>query len=263
MARDFYKNYLTIFLIIAGGIFFNDYFANDFLQNFVYKVAEKPGLFLTKKLPVFSRYTEGILKPMPFIKENSELKEENNILHSQLAELDKLRRENQFLRDELGVAKRLNHPLLLAQIFNIQKGALSSTVLINKGANEGVQKSLPVITSGNILIGLIDQVFDDTATVLLLDDPRLRISGRVQESGVIVETKGQLRNKINLNLISNSENVKQGNIILTSGLDGLPEALLVAKVTEIQTTNGAIFQTITASSFFDMTLGSNLFVILK
>ncbi|MBI2064089.1 MAG: rod shape-determining protein MreC [Candidatus Yanofskybacteria bacterium] len=263
MAKNFYKKYLIIVAVVAGVIFFNKYLADNFLQNFVYKIVKKPGIFLTDNLLDFSRYTSEFFKIKYAAEEKSKFQEENNILRGQLAELDSLRRENKFLRDELKVARRLVSPLLLARIFNIQRNAPSSTALINIGTKDGIEKKMPVIAAGNVLVGIVEQVFEDSALVLLVDDPRVKISGRVLESSILVETKGELQNILGLNLVANSDDIKEGAVIVTSGLDGLPEALLVAQVTKIESPSNALFKTVTAKPFFDPSLGSSLFVILQ
>lgn len=263
MVKSFYKTYFITLLIIVGVVFFNNYLSGNFLQNLVYKIVRKPVGYLNYNLLDFPKYTSGFLKTKEVVDENTKLKEENNILRGQLAELDSLKRENNFLRDELGVARRLNSPLLLAQIFNIQRSTLASTALINKGARDGVEKRMPLIAAGNILVGVVEQVFDESALVLLIDDPRVKISGRVLESRILVETKGELQNNLGLNLVANSDEINEGETIVTSGLDGLSEAMLVARVIKVKTPSGALFKTVSARPFFDPSLGSSLFVILK
>lgn len=250
-------------MIVAVIVVFNNYLAANLLPNFFYKIIKTPGIFLTDNLLEFSKYISRFLKTKAVIKENSKLREENNILLGRLAELDSLRRENNFLRDELKVARRLDLPLLLAQIFNIQRGALSSTALINKGVKDGVEEKMPVITAGNILVGVVGQVLDDSAVVLLLDDPRVKISGRVLGSRTLVETSGGLHNNVGLNLVTNSDEIKENETIVSSGLDGLHEALLIAEVTKVESSANALFKKVSARQLFDPSLGSSLFVVLK
>ena len=248
---------------MAVTIFINGYFFGNILQNTAYRIASKPGVFSTDNLPGLSRFTTVFFNSKTIIEENAKLKEENNAFLGQLAELDSLRRENQILRDGLGVARRLDSPLLLIKIFNIQKSPLYSTAMINKGSKDGVKKSLPLIASSNVLVGIIDHVFDDSAVVFLLDDPRVQVSGRVLESNVLVQTKGSLQNSLSLELATNGDEVKEGDTVVTNGLDGLPESLLVAGVTQAQSTSSALFKTIRAKPLFDLSLGSSLFVILQ
>lgn len=263
MVRNFYKRFLIILAVVAGVVFLNKYFLNDFLQNFVYKAVKKPGVFLTENLLRFSKYSQVFLRTKQTADEDARLREENNILRGQTAEVDNLKRENRFLRDELGVAKRLEAPLLLVQLLGIQRNAAASTALINKGSKDGIKKSMAVIMAGNVLAGIVNQVFDDSSSILLLDDPRVKISGRVQESQILVSIRGSLQNRLNLELVSNSEEIKEGDSVVSSGLDGLPESLLIAKVSKVESPGGALFKSVTAQPFFDPSLGSSLFVILK
>ncbi len=263
MTRNFYKKYFIIAIIVTGIVFLNNYLLGNFLQEMFYKIIVKPGIFINKNLPVLSEFSNGFFKSQELVNESVRIKEENNALRGELARLENMKRENQFLRDELGVARRLDEDLMIAQIFNIQRSALTSTALINKGARDGIEKSMPLIAAGNILVGKVDQVFENSALVLLIDDPRVKISGRIQESRTLVNTKGRLQNQLGLDLVATSDEVNEGDMVVTSGLDGLPEALLIAKVTKVETPSGVLFKTVTAHPLFDPSLGSSLFVILQ
>lgn len=263
MAQNFYKKYLVVVVIVFGVIFLNNYLFGNFLQDAVYKIIVKPGIFINKNLPILSKFSNGFFKTQKLIDESARLKEENNTLRGNLAQLENLKRENQFLRDELGVVRRLDSKLMIAQIFNIQRNTLSSTALINKGSKDGIKKFLPLIAASNILVGIVDEVFDNSAQVLLIDDPRVKVSGRIQESRTLINTKGALRNQLGLELITVGDEVKEGDAVVTSGLDGLPESLFIAKVTKVETPSGALFKTVSAQPLFDPSLGSNLFVIVK
>ncbi len=263
MAKNFYKKYFIIALFVLAVFFLNNYLLNNFLQGFFYKVISKSGVVVNNNLLNWSRFSGGFLKTKNLVEEDARLKEENDLLRGQLAELESTKRENQFLRNELGVSGRLDSQLLIAQIFNIQRGALSSTIMINKGARDGVKRTTPLIAAGNVLVGIVDQVFDSQSLVLLLDDPRVKISGRVQGANTTASVSGKLQNQLSLNLVATSEDIKEGDTIVSSGLDGLPEALPIATVTKVESSGGALFKTITAKPIFDLSLGSSLFVILK
>ena len=263
MARNFYKKYLIIIAIVAVIILLNSFLFGNFLQNALHKIIVKPGIYVSKNLPFLSKLSAGFFKTRELNDENSRIKEENNLLRGELAQLENLKRENQFLRDQLGVARRVAADLMIAEIFNIQSSATSSTALINRGSGDGVKKGMPLIAAGNIMVGNVDQVFENSSLVMLLDDPRIKISGRGQESNILVDVVGRLHNELALNLAAAGDEIKEGDTVVTSGLDGLPESLLVAKVIKVETPSGALFKTVTAHPFFDPSLGSSLFVILK
>lgn len=261
--RDSFKKILLIVFSVTGVIFLNNYVLDNFLLNVFYLAVSKPGIFLFEKMGEASKYADDFFNRGAIVRENSELEKENNVLLGRIAELEGLKRENNFLRNELKVASRLDSRLLLAEIFSIQKNGLYSTVLINKGKADGVEKAMAVITSGNILAGVIGETFDNSALVLLIDDPRSVISVRFQESNIIAEARGNLQNGLKINEVTYQEEIKEGDIIVTNGLDGLKESLLVGRVSEVKPGSGGLFRKIAAKPLFNLSLGSGLFIILK
>ncbi len=257
------RKILLIAFIIMSVIFLNNYVLDNFLQNEFYRAVSGPGIFLSEALGKVSTYGGSFFNRGSIVRENDELKKENNVLLGRFAELENLKRENDFLRNELKVAPRLDSRLLIVEIFSVQKNGLFSTALINKGKADGVEKSMAVITSGNILAGAISEVFDNSALVLLINDPRSTVSVRFQGSNIIAETKGDLQNGLKINEVTYQEEIKEGDMIVTSGLDGLKESLLMGRVSDVKSGSGGLFRDIVAKPLFDLSLGSDLFVILK
>jgi len=260
--QKFFKKILVIILLVLGIVFLNGYFLNNFFQNFFYKLIEKPGIFLTDKLLKSSYFSRGFLKVNDLVKNSASLEEENRVLLGQVADLENLKRENEFLRNELGVSKKLGAQLLLAKIFDIQRGPLSSTILINRGNLDGVKKSMAVITTGNILVGIVDEVFENSSKVLVLDDPQIKVSARVEGSDTLVDIAGSLQGNVSVGLVTNKDEIKEGDVIVSSGLDGLPESLPIAEVSKVESNGGGLFKKVEAKTIFGPFLGPNLFVIL-
>ncbi len=262
MQKNLRKILLIVFIVI-GVIFLNNYILDNFLQNLLYRAVSRPGIFLSEALGKVSKYGGSFFNRGAVVRENDELKKENNILLGHVAELESLERENDFLRNELKVAPRLGSQLLIVEIFSVQRNGLYSTALINKGKADGIEKSMAVITSGNILVGAISEVFDNSALVLLVDDPRSIISIRFQGSNILAEARGDLQNGLKINEVTYQEEIKEGDMIVTSGLDGLKESLLVGRVSKVKPGSGGLFREVVAKPLFDLSLGSDLFVILK
>ncbi len=261
MTKKFYKKFfLTLFLVLLI-IFFNNYVFKNFLGNLVYRIAGKPGIFITTRLMKFSGY-DRFLRTQKVIEENDKLKEENNALLGGAVEVEVLKRENAILRQELGVAARLSGRLLLIKIFNIERSPVSSTALINKGSLDGVHKSMPIIIGGNIFVGVIDQVFESSSSILLVDDPRAKISVRIKDSNILGNTRGQLQGKFGIDLLTSKDEAKEGDLLVTNGLDGLPEALIVGMIDKVESAGSGLFKKVKAKTMFDPSLGSDLFLIL-
>ncbi|MEX2053073.1 MAG: rod shape-determining protein MreC [Candidatus Paceibacterota bacterium] len=262
MPKKSFKKIIVILLTVGVLISLNNYLLDNFVQNLFYKVTNKSGTFIIEKYYAVADFSRSLLEAKEVVKENERLREENNILLGQVAEIEGLERENELLRDELQVARRLDSRLLIVQLFNIQKDALSSTALINKGKSSGIEKSMAVIMSGNILVGLVDEVFEDSARIILLDDPRAKINARVKDTNILAETKGELNDRLSLDLVTQKDDIKEGDMIITSGLDGFKESLPIGSVESVGTGGSNLFQKIIIKPLFDLSLGSSLFVIL-
>jgi rod shape-determining protein MreC len=257
------RKILLIVFIVAGVVFFNNSVGDNFLQNLFYRLAAKPGVLLAKGLAELSRYSKGLLNAGGIVDENRKLREENQVLLGSVAETEGLRRENDFLRSELGVVSKLESRLLMADVFSIQRTPLSSTALINKGRKDGVGERMALVARGSAFAGVVDEAFENSARVMLLDDPRLTVSVRVQGTDIIAETRGESGGKFRVNLVTHREEIGENDTLVTSGLDGLKEALPVGRVSEAGSSGGGLFRKITGEPFFDLSVGSAVFVILR
>jgi rod shape-determining protein MreC len=177
---------------------------------------------------------------------------ENRRLQS---ELDRLRIENQItsellsenerLRAALGF-KKLNPPLSVAvQIIGKESSPSSSTITVNRGSADGLDRDLAVITPDGI-VGRVQAVLPGTARVQLLTDPGSTIAVRVQRN----REEGLLEGKLDrcaLKYVSYYVDVQEGDLLVTSGLDGIyPKGLPVATVTKVRKHESSSFQTVYA-----------------
>lgn len=263
MQAKFYKKFFIAVFAVLAIVLLNSFLLNNFLQNLVYGAAAKPGAFLMDEFASLPGLARVFWRARDVVAENIRLKRDNLELLGKSAAIDALERENDLLRSQLQVLKKQKPQLLLAKIFSIEHTPLSSIAFINKGSAEGVKKAMPVIAGGNVLVGVVDQVFEKTSTVLLVDDPKVKISVRTQGTGVLAETKGELSGNFSLGMITNKDDVKEGDIVVTSGLDGMAEALLVGRLEKVGINGGDLFKKVTARSMFDPSLGSGLFVVIN
>ena len=180
---------------------------------------------------------------------------------SVIASDEMLRRENEMLRKQLGVGIPKSHTLQMANIVHIERNTFASSIVIDKGTSDGIIIGMPVIVAGNVLVGSVDEVFEQTSRVMLVDDPRFILSVRILGSSSLAESKGSLGGTTNLNLVSYADEVATGNIVVTSGLDAFPEALVVGKIEYVSRGENSLFKKVTASLLFDISIGPNVFIL--
>lgn len=172
-----------------------------------------------------------------------------------------LERENALLRKQLEVQTRSSPDLMLAKIIFINRSAVVSSLRIDKGRADGIKDGMVVISGGNVLVGNVVDVTDHSAEVLLVDDPRSAISVRIHNSKILAESRGAFGNLINLNLISQTEEIDTESLIVTSGLDHFPEGLIIGQVRSVERGESQLFKKVSGVMSFDVLNGPTLFII--
>ncbi len=154
-------------------------------------------------------------------------------------EVNRLSLENQFLKTELGTADRAKalallqksspNRLLAARVVGMVTGG-AQEVIIDRGARDGVQKGMAVITPNGIA-GKVTAAYASGAQVLLLTDPSFRagvLSGKKRTHGLV---KGQGHGSVLVEHIPNEQPVAVGEWFYTSGDDRIfPKGLPVGRV---------------------------------
>ncbi len=125
-------------------------------------------------------------------------------------------------------------------------------VAINVGAQQGVRAGMSVVGRGAALVGRVTEVGPRTARVQLLTDPDSSVAALLQTTrgtGLVV---GQQDGTLQMEYVSQEEEITVGDIVLTSGLGGfMPKGLVIGQVTEVQQKEYETFQTATVRPAVD------------
>jgi rod shape-determining protein MreC len=178
-------------------------------------------------------------------RENRRLQQEVDRLRLENQITNELLAENERLRDGFGFQK-LNPPRpLLAQVLGKYATPASSTFTINRGSADGLVKDLPVIAPDGV-VGRVQAVSERSAKVMLITDPGSTIAVRVHRN----REEGLLEGKLDrcaLKYVSFFVDVQEGDVLVTSGLDGIfPKGLPVAVVTAVRKHEASSFQSVEA-----------------
>lgn len=189
------------------------------------------------------------------------LREENDSLRAALGEATQ---ELALLRERAAEAERLARILTLhppvgwvrnaARVISHRLGpnAALETVLLDKGAMDGLQVNTPVAAPDGI-IGRVLRVSPSAATVLLVTDPNSRIPVISQKNRTqgILKGEGASREMV-VQYVSLGAQLEEGELLVTSGLEEIfPKGLPVARVTEVGRRGSSLFQTVYAEPLFD------------
>ena len=168
--------------------------------------------------------------------QNQELREEILSLESEVVNLKEVKKENEELRRNLSLGIEGKPQLLSARVSGWEDISKKSTLLLDRGEEQGVVVGMPVLF-GNYLLGKIIQVRTGESEVRLLTDPNFRVFALDQDSpnrarGVV---RGYLPGRLRMERILPEERVSSGDQIITSGEGGeFPPGLLLGRVERVE-----------------------------
>jgi rod shape-determining protein MreC len=259
--KIFTKKRITVFVLLVFCLLIVNAFFKDSLKNFVYSKSENlmASLWSGGSEWAFSNKNQEEL--------NKKLNEDNQQLLSQLADYQKIREENDFLRNSLNLGLEKEFDLILGRV--IAKDILSDSLLINVGSNNGVKKGFPVIVSGivndiptKILLGKVVDVYPSYSRVMLITQKNNFIDVEIPDSEIFALSKGEGNLNLTLDMIARDKELKEGSLVLTSALGGnYPAGLLMGKVRNVKKIDNEAYQTADIEKVFDLSMINNVFVI--
>ncbi len=232
-----------LFLIVAATavIFFNKYIIKDmsifyprFFRNFFVVIWEKSGNIRTA--------AAELKKWRKLAEENEALKQKNNELANLTVLVDELENENKFLKKTLNFIPTINKDVAYGNVFNLSLTPAGYSLLLNKGADSGIVEGETVINEEGILIGQIQQVFKDFSKILFVADPNFKINARILGTDTAGIAKGSLKDGLKFDLIVQSDQIKEGDTVVSSGNDMFPSALIIGTVSHIESSETQIFK---------------------
>jgi rod shape-determining protein MreC len=168
-------------------------------------------------------------------------------------EVEKLRLENQLLKNELGSAQRAeslagfqaHNPsrMIGARVIGATPGIGTRSVLIDRGSQSGVRRGMAVVTPDGI-VGTVIAVFPFDSQVRSVTDPGFAAGVESQTNHVHGVLKGLGTSSARVDFVPTGQKVEVGEMFFTSGEDRIfPKGLPVGRVTSAR--DGANFQDIT------------------
>lgn len=116
-------------------------------------------------------------------------------------------------------------------------------IVVNAGGRDGLAVGMPVVVGGAVLVGRTAEVGPHTTKVQLLSDNASAVAAILQQSRATGLVVGQPDGSLRMRYIPQEDEVQVGDVVLTSGLDGvLPRGLFVGQVAEVEQSDSALFQ---------------------
>ncbi len=163
--------------------------------------------------------------------ENAELRAVELANAKTLLRVEQLAAENAQIRALMGAREQTVTKSIGAEVLYETRDAFTRKFVIDKGQNSQIKLGMPVIDAKGLL-GQITRVFPLTAEITVVNDRNAAIPAQVQRTGQrTVAFGGAEGGQIELRYLPANADVKEGDVVATSGLDGVfPAGLPIGKV---------------------------------
>ena len=174
------------------------------------------------------------------IEENTRLKDELNQLKYENKMIQQDNHEIETYRSLFELdQKYITYPKVAARIISRDSNSYYSTFTIDKGSNDGIMKDQNVL-AGNGLVGIVTEVFEESAKVRSIIDDSSNLSGMSLRSEDTCIISGNLeslvKGYIDISMISLNADIEENAEIVTSHIsDKYHQGILVGYAVDIKT----------------------------
>lgn len=176
------------------------------------------------------------------LNENQRLKQQALKQSIALQRLNLLTLENDNLRNLLQANKSLVESSVLGEIMHVGRDPFTKKIIVNRGAKHQIITGAAVVDATGV-IGQVTRVYPLSSEVTLITDKSLAIPVQVERNGLRAIAFGRGRNNtLDLPYLPANVEIKRGDKLVTSGIDGIyPAGLAVATISKIETTPDSPF----------------------
>ncbi|MDD5645091.1 MAG: rod shape-determining protein MreC [bacterium] len=229
-----------------------------FCVNFIH-----PFLNVTENIKNNISSLSDFARVKSILSENKRLKEENDLLKISLLESREAALENTQLRKLLDFKRKVTFHTIPAEVVGRDISNWNKTILVNKGAKDGVRGNMAVV-SGAGLVGNIIEVYEDASRVLLINDAKSKCSAIIQETRDMGIVSGDGAGGLKMSYISRNSEANKDNIVVTSGMGGIyQKGLLIGSIVSVYTEEDELNKFAKVRPEVDFNKIENVLVIVK
>jgi rod shape-determining protein MreC len=246
--------FIIILNIFSGQIRNAFYNINYPVEKIFWRAGESTSVFFTT-----------VLGTKNLKEEIKNLKEENQKLLSEISSLQCNQAKSQTEAEFFSISQQLGLTTVLSGVIGLD--SQQDIVSIDKGSANGILEGMALINQQGVLFGKVIKVYQNFSKVMLLSNKSSILDVKIQQDDLakpiingVVKGKGGLA--IYLDLVPTDAEIKSGEVLVTSSLEGLfPKGLLVGKIIQDYKDDQKPFQQASVEPFFNIKNAENLFII--
>lgn len=150
--------------------------------------------------------------------------------------LDLAEEENFELRQQLNYLQQKKFVYVGTSIIGRNVEAVGSTLVIDRGSDDGIIIGDAAIVQNGILVGKVIRVEPETSIVRIISDAQSRVAATViNENRSLGVVEGGFGISVRMNFIPQNEKINIGDTVITSGLEsGVPRGLVIGLVEAVE-----------------------------
>jgi len=201
----------------------------------------RPPVFVLEKIRNFSL---AFFSVHSLVRQNEILQSQVQSLSAEVVELEQAREENKALREALGFQGQSKLRLIPAEVISYDYLNFDQKAVLNRGSDAGLLVGDNVVVSGGILVGIITEVSGKTSEMELITSSNMVVNGRTTDGSATGVVRGEHGLGLLLDQVSQTEVLKNGDKVVTSGLGGkFINNLFIGTITETRSGSSDLFQT--------------------
>jgi rod shape-determining protein MreC len=197
--------------------------------------------------------------------ENEQLRDQVAELEVRLQEQRALAARTAKLQELLNLRASVAAPTLAAEVIAGNPNPGMMTLTIDRGSADGVQENMAVIAPTGVVGRIVGSPAAHAARVQLLIDQHAAagaISERSRAGGMVVGRSDADGAPLRMELVSNLADLKVGDLIVTSGVDGIyPKGFAIGRVESVERGTG-LYLTVTVQPTVDFRSLEEVLVVL-
>jgi len=235
----------ALFLVLAAGMILrtgtshgrDDQLGRIFLE--LMAPLERAGTFASRTVADAWENLSGLLRARD---EAEALRGRVRQLERDTARLAETEAENARLRTLLDFRKTLGGTLLTTRVIGHDAAGLSRTLVVDQGSAAGIAKGAAVLAPEGI-VGQVFQVSPHAARVLLVSDHNSGVDAVVQRTRGRGIVEGTADGRCGLKFVKRTEDLQVGDLVVSSGLDGIfPRGLPIGHIEAVDKQGQGLFQ---------------------
>lgn len=151
---------------------------------------------------------------------------------------------NARLQALLGYSEGTVEPEVAARVIGINLSPHFLSMRLDRGETDGVRVRMPVVTPEGV-VGQVVNAVGHTSDLMLISDPQSRLGATIARSRVRATAIGVGDGKsLSLEFANRNDDVVDGDVVITSGTDGVfPRGLVIGKIEGVKKVQTAMFLT--------------------